>query len=352
MPHRHRTPRWRAGGGRRVAVAGAAPHGGTHRRQQTVRPSTSGPGRAGRHRADHQTRGTLREADGQQVAAAVQAQADAVVAGTLSRLDADRAPIDTLYVAMDGTGVPCVPAATQGRRGKQSDGHAATREAKLACLFTQSGLDEDGRPVRDPHSSSYVATFAPAEDFGALAYAEADRRGVAGARRTVVLGDGAPWIWNLAALHFPSATQIVDLYHAREHLHELGRLVAPALDGDHAGWLADRLAELDRGDIPALLDAAHSLTLPDTLTAEVDQTLGYFQTNQHRMRYAQFRKSGLFVGSGAVEAGCRAVIGQRLKLSGMRWNVPGATGILTLRCHDASNRWDDLWTQIHRTTAA
>lgn len=292
------------------------------------------------------------EADGQQVAAAVQAQADAVLAGTLSRLDADRAPIDTLYVAMDGTGVPCVPAATQGRKGKQPDGRAATREAKLACLFTQTGVDDDNRPVRDPDSSSYVATFAPAETFGTLAYAEAHRRGVDGARRSVVLGDGAPWIWNLAELHFPSATHIVDLYHAREHLHELGRLLAPTLGGDHARWLADRLAELDRGDIPGLLAAASTLTLPDTLTADMDQALGYFETNQHRMRYTTFRKAGLFVGSGAVEAGCRAVIGQRLKLSGMRWNIPGATGILTLRCHDASDRWDHLWTHIHHTTTA
>jgi hypothetical protein len=292
------------------------------------------------------------EADGQAAAAVVQAEADALLAGTLSRLTADRQARNTLYVAMDGTGVPCVPAATRGRRGKQPDGRAATREVKLACLFTQTDLDDDGRPVRDPDSSSYVATFAPAETFGRLAYAEARRRGVDNAQRSVVLGDGAAWIWNLAELHFPAATEIVDLYHARQHLHELGQLVAPTLGGDHAGWLADRLAELDRGDIPGLTTAARALTLPDTLATEVDDALGYFETNQARMRYANFRQAGLFIGSGAVEAGCRAVIAQRLKLSGMRWNVPGATGILTLRCHHASGRWDHLWTQLHHTTAA
>ena len=70
------------------------------------------------------------------------------------------------------------------------------------------------------------------------------------------------------------------------------------------------------------------------------------------MRYARFRDLGMFVGSGAVEAGCKAVIGQRLKLSGMRWSVPGATGIATLRCQEASNRWEQIWQRPHNQTAA
>lgn len=292
------------------------------------------------------------EADGQAVAAAIKTEAAAVLAGTLSHIEPAAEPPAILYVAMDGTGVPCVPGEVAGRRGKHPDGRARTREVKLACLFTQSGLDDDGRPVRDPDSTSYIATFDPADAFGTLTYAEAHRRGVRHAERLVVLGDGAPWIWNLAALHFPAATQIVDLYHAREHLHDLGQLLAPTLGGDLRGWLAERLTELDRGDIGALTAATRTLELPDTTTAEVYKSLGYFETNQHRMRYAQFRTSGLFVGSGAVEAGCRAVVGQRLKLSGMRWSVPGATGILTLRCHDASGRWDHLWTRLHQTTTA
>jgi hypothetical protein len=106
-----------------------------------------------------------------------------------------------------------------------------------------------GRPVCDPGSSSYVATFEPGQGFGALVYAEARRRGLGRAGRVVVIGDGTPWIWNLAAEHFPDAIEVVDLYHAREHLHALGALVAPALGGDARGWLAERLAALDRGDV-------------------------------------------------------------------------------------------------------
>lgn len=286
------------------------------------------------------------EADGSRVRASVEREAAALLAGTLLPLG-PTGPVERLYVALDGTGVPTVPRDTAGRRGKGPDGRARTREVKLGCLFTGTGLDERGQPVRDPGSSSYVATLGTAEQFGSLLYAEARRRGADRARQLVVLGDGAPWIWNLAAEHFPGAIEIVDLYHAREHLHALGALVAPALGADGPGWLAERLAELDRGDVAALLVATRHLVLPDAQAAEVEKALGYFETNRERMRYAQFRALGLFVGSGAVEAGCRAVVAQRLKLSGMRWTVRGAAAIVSLRCQEASGRWEEVWGRVH-----
>jgi hypothetical protein len=115
-----------------------------------------------------------------------------------------------------------VPAETAGRAGKAADGRAHTREIKLACLFTHSSLDPDGRPVRDPGSSTYLATLAPVEQFAPLVHAEARRRGSEHIRQLVVLGDGAPWIWNLAGQRLPAATQIVDHCHAREHLARPG----------------------------------------------------------------------------------------------------------------------------------
>jgi hypothetical protein len=290
------------------------------------------------------------EADGATVAAATAAEAAAVLAGEVVPLAPDGPPAK-LYVAIDGTGVPTVPADTAGRAGKAADGRARTREVKLGVLFTQTRLDAQGRPERDAGSSSYVASFEPAAHFATLLYAEALRRGAEEARELVVLGDGAPWIWNVAAEHFPAATQIVDLYHAREHLHALAALVAPALD-DPAAWLEARLADLDRGDVPALLAATRALALRDTTVRHVAKALAYFETNAQRMRYAAFRAAGHFVGSGAVEAGCKAVIGQRLKLSGMRWSVRGATGIIALRCHEASGRWEHIWPRLHTQTLA
>lgn len=259
-------------------------------------------------------------------------------------------PPDKLYIAIDGTGVPMVAAAVADRAGKAPDGRARTREVKLAALFTQTTIDTDGRPVRDPDSTSYLGSFAPAAEFATLVAAEARRRGADHIRQLVVLGDGAPWIWNLATQVAPEATPIVDLYHAREHLHDLAAPLAATLGEQHPDWLAARLADLDAGNIETLVDQTTRLALPDDLAHQTVKALAYFKTNAHRMRYAYFRAHGMFVGSGTVEAGCKAVVGQRLKLSGMRWNIPGATGILTLRCQQASGRWDQIWTRPHNQT--
>ena len=291
------------------------------------------------------------EADGQALAAIGDAEAAAVLSGALTPIGPST-PVAKLYVAMDGTGVPTVPADTTGRAGKYPDGRARTREVKLGVLFTQTSVDQDGHPVRDPGSSSYIATLQAAPHFGSLVYAETRRRGSAAAHQLIVLGDGAPWIWNLADKHFPGASQIVDLYHAREHCHALGALVAAVLGQDGSAWLAERLTDLDRGDVAALLTAVRKLDLPQAQRLEVDKALGYFETNAVRMRYAQFRELGHFVGSGAVEAGCKAVVGQRLKLSGMRWSMRGAAGIATLRCQEASGRWEEIWNRLDNQTSA
>jgi hypothetical protein len=291
------------------------------------------------------------EADGAAAAAAITAQADAIGSRQVIPPPPPAPLPDMLYLAVDGTGVPMVAAETEGRPGKGDDRRAHTREVKLACLFTQTALDDEGHPVRDPGSSTYLATFEPAARFAQLAGAEARRRGAEHIRQLVVLGDGAVWIWNLADELFPAATQIVDLYHAREHVHDLANLATRLLRQSHPDWLTERLAELDAGDINALTAAGCSLKFTGFLARDRDRQLAYFETNAHRMRHAYFRELGMFVGSGAVEAGCKAVIGQRLKLSGMRWAIPGATSIATLRCHEASNRWEDIWQRPHNQTA-
>jgi hypothetical protein len=295
------------------------------------------------------------EADGAAAAARITAESTAIARGTVSVLPApaDRGtPPDKLYIAVDGTGVPMVAAAVTGRAGKTPDGRARTREVKLAALFTQTRIDDDGRPVRDPDSTSYLASFAPAAEFATLVAAEARRRGADDIRQLVVLGDGAPWIWNLATAILPEATPIVDLYHAREHLHDLAAHLTGTLGDAHPDWLAARLVDLDAGDIETLVAETNRLTLPGDLAHQTAKALAYFKTNAHRMRYAHFRAHGLFVGSGVVEAGCKSIVGQRLKLSGMRWNIPGATGILTLRCHQASDRFDHIWPQPHNQIAS
>jgi hypothetical protein len=223
---------------------------------------------------------------------------------------------------------------------------ALTREVKIGCVFTQTKLNEEGYPIRDEDSTTYVGAIETAESFGPRIYAEAVRRGLRQALKVVVLGDGGPWIWGIAALYFPWAIEIVDLYHAREHLANLGKVVYGPTSAEAKRWSAARSQQLDAGDVEAVITSMRRLRpRQDNVREEVRKAIDYFQTNKDRMRYAKFRSEGLFVGSGVVEAGCKAVIGLRLKQSGMRWTVSHANAIIALRCCQLSGRWEEFWEQ-------
>ena len=243
-------------------------------------------------------------------------------------------------------------AETAGREGKGEDGRARTREVKLAVFFTQDQLDDRGYPVRDPGSSSYIATFEPVHVFADLVQAEGIARGADHVRQLTILGDGAAWIWTTVAARFPGATQIVDLFHAREHLHDLARSLEFMLGDGKDEWLAARPEDPGYGYIDGICAAARKYPLAGVKKDEVETALGYFENNAPRMRYKWFRQCGLFVGSGAVESGCKAVIGQRLKLSGMRWTIRGADAIAALRCEQASIPGSQIWQRPRSQTTS
>lgn len=283
----------------------------------------------------------ISEAVGGAAEAANEAERAALHAGTAHPSPA----LHRLYIEMDGTGVPAVPKETRGRAGKAADAIAKTREAKLGCVFTQFHFDAQGWPVRDPASTTYVGAIETAEQFGPRLHAEALRRGLTPTTTAIVLGDGAPWIWNRADEHFPGAVQIVDLYHAREHLEAVGRLAFGSGTAAGQAWVAARRDELDDGDVDVIIAEMRKLPVASDPNRqdELRKEAEYFATNKLRMCYKYFRARGFFVGSGVVEAGCKTLIGHRLKQSGMRWTVAGANAIIALRCRLLSNRWDDLW---------
>lgn len=252
--------------------------------------------------------------------------------------------IPLMYVSTDGTGVPMTKNELKGRKGKQSDGTAKTREVKLGCVFTQTGTNSKGYPVRDPASTSFTGAIETAEEFGWRLYAEALSRGLDSAKRVVVLGDGATWIKNIVDMHFPGATQIVDLYHARQHVSDLCKvLVGP----DEKKVIQNRIrfwTLLDEGKIEVIIkQACKKLPQAPDAKKKAEQEIAYLQKNKERMRYAAYRDQGLFVGSGVVEAGCKTVIGKRLKQSGMEWSLRGANAIIALRCMIKSGRFEDYW---------
>jgi len=256
-------------------------------------------------------------------------------------------PIPILYIQMDGTGVPVVNKETLGRKGKTAGQPAHTREVKLGCVFTQTHHDQDGFALRDPASTTYTGAIETAEAFGKRLYLEAWNRGWNRAEKKVVLGDGAEWIRNLAAQHFPGAIQIVDLYHARQHLWTVARLLYPNDVGQQKLWMkVHQKRMLDKGKIEKLVLALRALAFTHPASAETIRTeADYFQTNTERMRYPKFRRQHLFVGSGVIEAGCKTVIGSRLKQSGMFWTVRGANAILALRCSHLNGRFEDYWAE-------
>jgi hypothetical protein len=254
-------------------------------------------------------------------------------------------PVPILYVQMDGTGVPVVKKETEGRKGKTDGQPAHTREVKLGCVFTQTTWDEEGYAIGDPDSTTYTGAIEPAEEFGKRIYLEAWNRGWSRAVKKVVMGDGAEWIWNLADQHFPGTVQIVDLYHARQHLWELARKLHPNDTVNQKAWMkVHQKRLLDKGKIEKLV-----LALRSTLSANVEvlerirSEADYFERNAERMRYPKFRRQHLFVGSGVIEAGCKTVIGSRLKQSGMFWTVRGANSIIALRCSHFNGRFEDYW---------
>jgi hypothetical protein len=251
-------------------------------------------------------------------------------------------PIPILYVQMDGTGVP-VTKAERGE-GKREGEPARTREVKLGCVFTQTTYDQQGYAMRDPDSTTYTGAIETAEEFGKRLYAEACHRGWSRAKKKVIMGDGAEWIWNLADLHFPGALQIVDLFHARQHLWDLARRLYPSDDARQKQWIMRHQSKLDEGKIEKLVGYLCSLEASSPELAEtIRKAADYFEKNAERMRYPEFRRQHLFVGSGVIEAGCKTVIATRLKQSGMFWTVRGANAIIALRCCRLSGRFEDYW---------
>lgn len=265
----------------------------------------------------------------------------------------DTKPVPILYVSGDATGVPMRKEELEGRAGKQPDGSAKTRSAYLGCVFTQHKTDEKGHPVRDYDSTTYVSNMGPLEDFGPLLRQEAIRRGLGQAHKVVFLVDGAEGLENMGHLNFKDATQIVDFYHGADH----GGDVVEALLGskEHPEYKARRshwVRRLLGNGVKNLIEETRQECAGKPQAQKVYEELGYFVHNVERMQYRTFRRQGLFIGSGVIEAGCKTVIGSRCKQSGMFWGQHGAQNILALRCVYASHRRDQFWKERLNDQAA
>jgi hypothetical protein len=251
-----------------------------------------------------------------------------------------KGPLDVVYVLVDGTGLPFRPGSLRGAKGK--NGRAKTREAKLGVIFV-GGVDSDGRPFRLSDTTTYVATTHRWGKFMKLLRAEFDRRFGRQPRKVVFLADGGKWITSVRNNVFANSTFILDFFHAAEHLEPV--LEALDLKKGSKDWKQKfryYCKRMRQGKILSVIASAEKAR-PDS--EAMKKALKYFRENEAlgRMAYDKFDAEGLFVGSGVVESGCKTVLGERLKQSGMFWSLRGAKGMIPLRTLEKSNRLDEFF---------
>ncbi len=242
------------------------------------------------------------------------------------------ATLPTLYIMLDGTGVPCVKKDTQGIKGKGKDGQAGTREVKVAIVGTYRRLNRHGRPVRDPGCESHIVSPKQARDFGTLLRKLANSRGYgSGTFRVQVVGDGAGWISNIVRDAFPGKTVIFtnDFYHACEYLHACIEL---AENDPAAVKKAYRCAKSILYRFGGASLAKHLRKRYGSLDDEHAAwgKLAYIEDRAEQMKYGEFRQQGLYIGSGPVEAACRTDVARRCKQAGMHWRLHNAAAICAL----------------------
>ena len=283
----------------------------------------------------------------------------------------------TFYVEADGTGIPVRAEETVGRAGKGEDGQAKTREIKVGVVFTQDPPEgptpaqppaqtpaqrvaggpalavvqtqpdpDSPRPERTPGSTRYLTTTENVQHFGQQLLDLARRQAMALATLVVFLGDGAAWVWELARVCFPGALLILDFFHAAEHVGWLTEILfgrdTPEAERHRQRWV--QLLKDQQGGVERVITLARqAMPVRGKVRRAAQQALAYFENNRDKMRYWDYQRRNLFMGSGVVEAGCKSVVGQRLKQSGMFWSLAGAENILSIRCVLENGQFDDCW---------
>jgi hypothetical protein len=219
-----------------------------------------------------------------------------------------------LYVTIDGATVPMV---------------GSWKESKVGAVY-ETFVDKDGNvQARDVE---HVVTMGNSEALGDRVYALAFRRGVEKAGEVVVLADGGRWIWKQARENFPGCTQILDFYHASEHLGAIAR-ARYGSDGPNANkWLEKRKADFLEGRFERVMKLIRTWRPTDARHVEIKrENIGYFTRNRQRMHYDEYLAKGLHIGSGIAESACKCLVQARLKQAGMRWTQEGAASMLQLR---------------------
>jgi len=194
------------------------------------------------------------------------------------------------------------------------------------------------------YGRSTIGTMKRAEPFGELLYLEALKRGVEHADRVIFVADGAVWIWKLAEHHFPNAVQIVDWYHATQHLWEVARAWYGEGSARARAWVKRNEARLMADGVERVISSIRQFSPKDDDGRRIKrENEHYFSTNAHRMRYATFKNMGYVIGSGSVESACKQYGQGRLKLPGMHWKSSGIEAVAHLRSAVLNRRTNSIF---------
>jgi hypothetical protein len=221
------------------------------------------------------------------------------------------------------------------------------QEAKLGCLYQARDRVELSATRTELMARQVVAVRGEPAALGALLWPRARAAGIDESRQVVVLGDGAPWIWNLAAEQFPKRIEILDWYHAQEHVSATARILYGEGSERAAQWRKQQVDQLWEDGVDELIARLKFLGAHQRSTVKrkaVEDLQRYLTTNRERMRYRTFREAGYQIGSGAAESAIGHVIQQRMKRAGMRWGARGADAMLALRSvYRSIGAWDTFW---------
>jgi hypothetical protein len=262
--------------------------------------------------------------------------------------DYDGSTMKVMYIQCDGTGVPGRHKELVGVKGKQADGSAKTFEAKIGSIFTveytadgKPLLTENGEIYRDKNVS-YMGTSRKVEDFGPMLFQHAVDNGLDDMDAVIFLGDGAKWIWGIQNEYFSFALNGIDLYHSLERVNAMVDFVqfkGRTSSDKKRGFKEDCIQLLRCGKIQDMLDLIESTPCKKGNEKKLENNISYFRTNMDRMNYGVFAASGIFVGSGVIEAGCKLIVGNRMKNAGMHWIKDNAEKMIAIRCAIRNNEF-------------
>ncbi len=279
---------------------------------------------------------TASEAEGETILVRMQDKARGAVAGEVE-IEAEEHP-GVLVVGMDGKMVPTL---------------SGYKEMKVAALYDLlPGAKQGGRDEPSVGRTTYIGQITEPDAFGESVWLESLSRGSQNAKEIVVIGDGAHWIWNQAEMHWPEALQILDFWHVKDHLWELGSALWGEGTKKTRKFVGYKLDQIKKGKVGMVIRALTKLKVTGDEKAEIlRQTIGYLRTNRHRMNYPKYAKKGYHIGSGVVESACKQ-FGTRLDGAGMRWSERGASAIAALRALKLSGRWDAYWQPVRQPLLA